>query len=132
MTVDAEPQWLEVAEVLELHQRGIVRYGGLTGVRDIGLLESALGRPKMVFDYATECTYFDLAAAYAAGIVGNHPFVDGNKRTGASAIFLFLYRHALNFDPPSDDLASMIETLAAGRLDEKTLASRITAWTTPL
>lgn len=82
-------------------------------------------------DTAAWKVYVDLATAYAFGIVRNHPFIDGNKRTAASALFLFLYRHRLNFDPPDDRLATMIESSAAGTLTEENLAHQVARWTKP-
>ena len=132
MRIVSEPHWLEVSRVLELHHLAIVRYGGVEGVRDLALLESALARPRTLYGYDPSCSYVDLATAYAFGIARNHPFIDGNKRTAASALFLFLYRHSLDFDPPDDSLATMIESSAAGTLTEEDLAHQVARWTKPL
>ena len=76
-----EPYWLGREECLALHEMMVAQYGGTTGLRDEGLLESALGKPQNLFAYG-DPTMADLAASYASGIVKNHPFLDGNKRTG--------------------------------------------------
>ena len=75
-----EPVWIEYILVIAIHQRSLAEHGGSDGIRDKGLLESALFRPKNLLAYS-EATIFDLAAAYGYGITQNHPFIDGNKRT---------------------------------------------------
>ena len=86
-----EPVWIREIEALAFHAQQIALFGGAGGVRDRGLLDSALSRPKNLFAYAERAlTMVDLAAAYAVGISGNHPFVDGNKRTAMQVAFVFL------------------------------------------
>ena len=80
MAVDSKPIWITKVEALYIHEKTIMRHGGLPGIRDAGLLESTLSRPKNFYTYG-EQDIFLLAAAYAEGIVRNHPFVDGNERT---------------------------------------------------
>ncbi len=89
MSLTSPPKWLRREAVMILHDESLAEHGGASGVRDAGLLESALARPENLFAYG-EPDIFDLAGVYAAGIVKNHPFVDGNKRTGflAAAVFL--------------------------------------------
>lgn len=84
-----EPTWIEVEDVLAIHDLMLAQYGGIAGVRDQGLLDSALHKPKHLLAYGAP-TLHDLAAAYAAGIVQNHPFSDGNKRTGFMCAATFL------------------------------------------
>ena len=80
------PTWLTQAAITAIHQELLARFGGLSGVRDEGLLQSALARPEHLYNYG-EPSLFELAAAYAHGIVKNHPFIDGNKRVGFMAAY---------------------------------------------
>ena len=103
-----EPLWLTLDEVLAFHERLIAEFGGSAGVRDEGLLESALGKPKNLFAYSKP-TMFELAASYAFGIVKNHPFIDGNKRTGFMAAYTFLGKHQWELGATEAD--ATVETL---------------------
>jgi death-on-curing protein len=85
-----EPVWIDERDALALHTRLLALYGGAPGVRDPGLLESATARPRHLHAYADKPDVIQLAAAYTTGIIRNHPFVDGNKRTGFVAGVLFL------------------------------------------
>lgn len=85
-----EPRWISKKALLLLHEESLAIFGGPPGVRDEGLLDSALARPKNTFAYRPESTVADLAASYGFGLVKNHAFVDGNKRAGFLAIGLFL------------------------------------------
>lgn len=113
-----EPIWLQLDEVLAFHQMSIARFGGGDGLRDRGLLESALERPKNLLAYGDDPTVLDLAAAYCAGIVKNHPFVDGNKRTGFLAGIVFLELNGYRFQASEAEAAGAVIALAAGELDE--------------
>lgn len=84
-----DPIWLTIDEAKAVHERLLEEHGGLAGVRDLALLESALARPRHRFAYG-ESDLYSLAAAYADGIVNNHPFLDGNKRTGFMCAYVFL------------------------------------------
>jgi death-on-curing protein len=84
-----EPRWLSKGELLAVHERLLAEHGGLAGIRDAGLLSSAMGRPKNILAYE-KSSLFDLAAAYAHGIAKNHAFNDGNKRTALMAPYIFL------------------------------------------
>ena len=84
----SEPQWLELNIVLDVHAEQLALFGGADGVRDLGLLESALARPLNKYSYG-ETDVAVLAAAYGFGIARNHPFIDGNKRTGLNLDFAF-------------------------------------------
>lgn len=121
MTVD-EPRFLSLAEVLYLHDESLARYGGSGGVREPGLVESALGSAQNAFWYG-HGNLFDIAAAYAFHIAESQAFVDGNKRTAAAAAIAFLRTNGVPF--PKDDgsvYAAMIE-IANKRLDKPGLAA---------
>jgi death-on-curing protein len=116
-----EPIWIEKAVALAIHDRQLAEHGGGAGVRDDGLLESALARPVNQWTYGQDDPCH-LAAAYAFGVVRNHPFVDGNKRTGwvLARLFLALNQIALTFDP-ADATRTML-AFAASALSEDELA----------
>ncbi len=117
----SEPVWLLESAVLIAHEITLSVHGGSAGIRDQGLLESALARPRNLFEYG-EPGIFELAAAYTAGIVQNHPFVDGNKRTGFLAGAAFLEINGLRFVANETDATQIILALASGRLSEQQLA----------
>jgi death-on-curing protein len=112
------PVWIEERDALALHDRLLAVFGGAVGLRDGGLLKSALARPQQIFAYAETADRIDLAAAYIAGIVRNHPFIDGNKRTGFVVGVLFLELNGLRFTASEENAAQAILNLAAGALDE--------------
>ena len=112
-----EPVWILERLVLAAHDRLLAAHGGPTGLRDAGLLESALARPRQHFNYASP-DVFELAALYTAGIVRNHPFVDGNKRTGFTIGIAFLELNGFVFQSPEEDATTSVFALAAGELDE--------------
>ena len=116
--------WLTKHMVEAFHRESLVRFGGADGLRDERLLESALARPENIHACEPEADLFRLAAAYCAGIVKNHPFVDGNKRTGtlSAVVFLALNGIATEFDEPM--IVAMIVGLAAGEISE----SELTDW----
>lgn len=118
-----EPVWLTATQVKLMQAEAIRVFGGLEGVRDEGLLESALGKPQHTWKYQEACTLFDMAAAYGAGIAQNHPFLDGNKRAALLALRAFLFRNGYHFDPDQAETVTMMEGLAAGRVDTDTFAS---------
>ncbi len=126
-----EPKWLTVDMVRALHAEGVARFGGTAEVRDEGLLESAVERARNLYAYGDDPSLFDLAAATCAGIVKNHPFVDGNKRAGALAAAVFLDLNGYDFRPPEVEVVTMIMGLAAGEIDEGALARWITENSTP-
>ncbi len=113
-----EPLWLEERDALVLHDRLLALHGGAAGVRDDTLLQSALARPQQIHAYANAPDRLDLAAAYTAGIVRNHPFIDGNKRTGFVIGILFLELNGYRFTASEADAAQAVLELAAGTLDE--------------
>ncbi len=115
-----EPEWLDITIVLDVHAEQLALFGGADGVRDQGLIESALGRPRHKFAYG-ESDLAALAAAYAFGIARNHPFVDGNKRTAFASMIVFLGLNGIDFDVPPQDATAMILSLAAGEVSEESL-----------
>ena len=117
----SEPLWLDLAEALAIHALLIDEHGGAPGLRDQGLLDSALARPRQRFAYG-EPDLFALAAAYTAGIVRNHPFADGNKRTGFVVGVLFLELNGQAFRASEAEAARAVVDLAAGILDEDAFA----------
>ncbi|MCA0433966.1 MAG: type II toxin-antitoxin system death-on-curing family toxin [Proteobacteria bacterium] len=114
--------WLTFDMVLAFHQEALVSFGGEEGVRDEGLLRSALARPAHIAAYEEGADIFRLAAAYCHGIVMNHPFIDGNKRTGilAAVVFLSLNGTEVTFEEP--DIAAFVLGLAASDFTEAQLA----------
>ena len=117
-----EPVWLEQQALIVLHDRTLALHGGPSGVRDQGLLESALQRPRNHFHYEGETDLYVLAATSATGIAANHPFVDGNKRAAFQAMILFL---ALNGRPLRAEKVEAIRVMfavAAGEIGTDDLA----------
>jgi death-on-curing protein len=110
--------WIDERDALAVHGRLLALDGGLTGVRDRGLLESALARPRQFEAYADQPDLAALAAAYTAGIIRNHPFFDGNKRTGFVVGVLFLEINGCDFTASEETAAQAVLDLAAGSLDD--------------
>jgi death-on-curing protein len=121
-----EPEFLEVDEVLELHRLSIEAYGGLDGVRDAGLLASAVGWPQSSFDgaYAHE-GIFEMAAAYLFHLARNHPFLDGNKRTAFLAAVVFLEINGITVERESEALYELTTGVAEGRIDKPATAAEL-------
>jgi len=117
----SELQWLDIDIVLDIHAEQLALFGGGDGLRDRGLLESALARPLNKLAYG-ETDIAVLAAAYAFGIARNHPFVDGNKRAAFASMIVFLGLNGIEFDVPPADATAIILQLAAGELEEDGLA----------
>jgi death-on-curing protein len=113
-----EPVWIDEDDALALHDRLLALDGGAAGLRDDALLKSALARPQQRFAYGEAPDIIDLATAYTAGIVRNHPFVDGNKRIGFVVGILFLELNGYRFTASEEDAAQAVLELAAGSLDE--------------
>ncbi len=113
-----EPLWIETRDVLAIHDRLLALHGGALGLRDLNLLESAMARPRQHLIYADSPDIVKLSAIYTAGIVGNHPFIDGNKRTGFVAGILFLELNRFDFAATEEDATRAVLDLAAGTLDE--------------
>ncbi len=110
------PNWLDEQIILTIHSKLLARFGGLEGIRDKGLLESALGRASQLFHYESP-DLFNLAAIYAHGIVKNHPFLDGNKRTGFMAAYTFLRANGFHLQAPEEAAVLQTRALAAGEID---------------
>jgi len=117
-----EPSWLDRQSVILLQAESLAQYGGSSGIRDAGLLDSALARPINKWNYNSEADLATLAAAYGFGLARNHPFVDGNKRIAfiATALFLRLNGYRLS-SAPLDEIQTMLR-LAAGELGEEEFA----------
>ncbi len=109
------PVWIDAADCHAFHAEMLRRFGGLEGLRDEGLLDSALNRPRQLFTYG-EPSLFELAAAYAEGIVKNHPFLDGNLPTGYLAATLFLEINGHRFTAPEEEVVERTLALAAGAI----------------
>ena len=118
----SEPVWVDEADVLAIHDRLLAEHGGAEGLRDKTVLHSALGRPQHHRAY-TDADVVDLAAVYTAGIVRNHPFVDGNKRTGFVATELFLRLNGCELTADDANCVLTMLSVAAGDIDEDTFAA---------
>jgi death-on-curing protein len=116
-----EPRWLELGIVLDFHAEQLALFGGADGMRDLGLLESALARPQNKYSYG-ESNLAVLAAAYGFGIARNHPFVDGNKRTALASMIVFLNLNKFDLDAPQEAATAIVLALAAGEIGEGVLA----------
>jgi death-on-curing protein len=116
--------WIDERDALAIHGRLLALDGGLTGLRDRGLLQSALARPQQLEAYGENPDLASLAASYTAGIIRNHPFFDGNKRTGFVVGVLFVELNGRNFTASEEASAQAVLSLAAGTLDE----SQFAAW----
>lgn len=117
----SEPVWLTPEIVIAIHEMQLAEHGGPAGIRDMGMLESALGRPQNKFA-SGETDLVVLAAAYGFGVARNHPFIDGNKRTSLLVIYTFLGINDVDFIVPEAEFATIILDLAAGEVSEESLA----------
>jgi death-on-curing protein len=118
-----DPIWISESLAMAIHARQVVEHGGLDGVRDPGLLDSALARPRQKFAYVDPTPDLPaLAASYAYGIARNHPFLDGNKRTAAVVCEVFLALNCLRLDATDLELYPLFLGLAEGRVSEDELA----------
>ncbi len=117
-----EPFWLSRQAIEIIHDEQLAEHGGAGGIRDAGLLESALARPRNLYAYG-EADICALAAAYASAIERNHPFVDGNKRTGFLAAYSFLAVNGLELDAPEAEAVVMTLGLASGEMPEQGFAA---------
>jgi death-on-curing protein len=122
-----EPVWLDPDAVIALHAESLAEFGGAPGLRDAGLLESALARPKNRFAYEGVSDVAVLAAAYAFGIVRNHPFADGNKRAAFGAVGMFLGVNGLALKADKAEATAAILSLAAGETSEQEFAAWLRA-----
>lgn len=117
----SEPIWLSAELVIGFHDEQLREFGGPPGIRDRGMLESALGRPQNKWTYG-ETDLAALAAAYAFGIARNHPFVDGNKRAALLSIIVFLGLNGVDFIADQAEAVVIIQDLAAGLVNEDGLS----------
>ena len=118
-----EPIWVLRDVVIAVHQMLLAEHGGLSGIRDETLLDSALTRPQQRFAYDDDFSLLKLAASYSYGLSKNHPFVDGNKRIALTVAAIFLELNGYNLDAPEAEAVVIIEKLAAGNLSENDLAT---------
>jgi len=116
------PKWLALALVTAIHDEAIYEFGGLGGMRDTGLLESALDRPRNRLAYQPETTVFELAASLCFGLAKNHPFVDGNKRTALLAARAFLFVNGYLLEPAEEDEVLTMVAVAEDSVSEQQLA----------
>lgn len=122
-----EPIWIDERDALAIHSRLLALHGGAAGLRDEGLLQSALARPRQRQAYSRPSGIVAMAAAYTAGIVRNHPFIDGNKRTGFVIGVLFLELNGYRFLATEEDATQAVLELAGGTLDEGGFAAWLSA-----
>jgi len=122
--VNAIPRFMSVEEVLELHDQLVERFGGSHGIRDIGMLESAVAMPQAGFgeSYLHE-DIFEMAAAYLFHVVMNHPFIDGNKRTGTHAALVFLADNGYAVTLSQDEKYDLVIGVCEGTVTKKQLAA---------
>jgi len=121
--MNLEPVFLTLDETVEIHKYQIEHFGGSDGLRSTGLLESAVGMPSSTFsgEYLHP-TVPDMAAAYLFHLVGDHPFVDGNKRVGTMAALVFLELNEYDFDASDDELTDVVLRVAGGRMPKESLS----------
>jgi len=117
-----KPVWVLRETVLTLHEQSLAEFGGLSGIRDEGLLDSALSKPENLCAYGKP-TVFDLAASYGFGLVKNHPFIDGNKRVGFIVAVVFLELNGYRVRATEAEAAVQTLALAAGELSEAEYAA---------
>jgi len=125
--MSAEPRWIGKRALLLLHEESLAQFGGARGIRDEGLLESALARARNTWAYRAGATTAELAAAYGYGLAMNHAFVDGNKRAAFLSIGLFLAANGYRLKAGKVDATNTMLAVAARALDERGLAAWIEA-----
>ena len=127
------PVFLSLPEVLAIHQDQLARYGGGRGIRNLDLLKSAIAIPAATYDGEfLNPDVYQMAAAYLFHIVKNHPFIDGNKRVGAVAAFVFLSLNGYDLEAPENDLAEMVMAVARGETGKDQVSVFIRKWTRPI
>ena len=120
-----EPRWISKKALLMLHEESLAMFGGASGLRDEGLLDSALARPQNAHAYNPDSTLADLAASYGFGLAKNHAFLDGNKRAAFLSIGMFLSINGYKLVADQVDAIKTMLAVAAGELDERGLAAWI-------
>src|SRR5262249_42657650 len=121
MNQETEPAWVTVEQVIAVHSRQLRRFGGAPGLRDAGLLRSAIERPVNKWHYE-QAQLAELAAAYAFGLAKNHAFIDGNKRIAFMITVIFLRKNGVQFSPDQAQATAITMALAAGEVSEQSLA----------
>lgn len=116
-------RWVPEAAVRAMHAELIAEHGGRDGIRNAGLLSSALARPRNKRAYGASSSIFELAAAYGVGIARNHPFVDGNKRIALAMVYVFLERNGYRLEAPEVDAVEAMLAIAARKWTEKELSA---------
>ena len=123
-----DPVFLSIHQILELHKDQIERYSGSDGIRDLRLLQSAVETPKATFGgHFLHGNLYEMASAYLFHIVQNHPFLDGNKRTGALAAIVFLDLNGIELEADQDSFERLVLDVAQGKSDKKAIASFLKA-----
>lgn len=120
MNEPEEPLWITYEQAVAIHSRQLRRFGGASGLRDEGMLRSALERPINKWRYE-KAPLDEIAAAYAFGLAKNHAFVDGNKRIAFMAMMVFLHKNGVAFSPDPAEATTIIVSLAAGEVSEQSL-----------
>ena len=123
MQTEMEPEWVLEKTVYDIHEEQLALHGGGTGVRDVGLLQSALARPLNAFHYNQVVSLTKLAACYGFGIAKNHAFIDGNKRTALVVTLTFLALNGYALEATQEETYDIFYALAAGSLHEEALAT---------
>ena len=117
-----QPRWISASLATAIHDEAIYEFGGLAGIRDLSLLESALDRPRNLIAYEPRSSIVELAATLCIGIAKNHPFNDGNKRTALLATRAFLYLNGQELEPSQEDEVATLVAVADGSLSEAALS----------
>lgn len=117
-----QPRWISASLAIAIHDEALYEFGGLAGIRDLSLLESALGRPRNLLAHEPRSSIFELAAALCVGIAKNHPFNDGNKRTALLTARAFMYLNGQELEPSQEDEVATLIAVADGFLGEPELA----------
>jgi len=126
-----EPTFLTLSEVIAIHKDQIARYGGQEGIRDVGLLQSAVAMPAAAFGGKYLHTdLFEMAAAYLFHLVQNHPFIDGNKRAGGAATVVFLELNDARLEAGEDEFEQLVMSVATGRMSKSAVAEFLRVNTT--
>jgi death on curing protein len=124
-------RWIPEAAVRAMHAELIAEHGGVEGLRDPGLLSSALARPKNRRVYGKSSSIFDLGAVYGIAMVRNHPFIDGNKRVALMVVYAFLEMNGYRLEAPEAEAAGIMLALAAGNVDERSLSGWLEQYSVP-
>ena len=127
------PEFLSLDEIIEIHRDQVEQYGGELGIRDVGLLQSAAAMPKATFGGEfLHSDIFEMAAAYLFHIVKNHPFVDGNKRTGAVAAVVFLAMNGIELGASEEAFEGLVVSVASGKATKKVIAAFLREHSKPI